>query len=72
MRILSETTEFLLAAFNAAIEEGGSGRRARGFGPAQAVIPRACGGSSTPRLLGSIINVSGILGRPVKPGDDEL
>ena len=27
-------------------------------------------GSSTPRLLGSIIDVSGILGRPVKPGDD--
>jgi hypothetical protein len=27
-------------------------------------------GSSTPRLLGSIIGVSGILGRPVKPGDD--
>ena len=29
-----------------------------------AVIPRACGGSSTPRLISSIINVSGILDRP--------
>ena len=29
-----------------------------------AVIPRACGGSSTPRLIGSIIDVSGILDRP--------
>jgi hypothetical protein len=38
--------------------------------PCRAVIPRACGGSSTPRLLGSITDVSGILGRPVKPGDD--
>jgi hypothetical protein len=36
----------------------------------QAVMPRACGASSTPRLFGSIIGVSGILGRPVKPGDD--
>src|SRR5258708_15528127 len=27
-----------------------------------AVIPRACGGCSTPRLLGSFISVSGILG----------
>ena len=34
------------------------------------VVPCACEGSSTPRLLGSIISVSGILGRPVKPGDD--
>jgi hypothetical protein len=34
------------------------------------VILRACGVSSTPRLLGSIIGVSGILGRPVKPSDD--
>src|ERR1700719_2487278 len=32
--------------------------------------PRACGVSSMPRLLGFIICVSGILGRPVKPGDD--
>jgi hypothetical protein len=29
------------------------------------VIPRACGGSSTPRLIGSITGVSGIPGRPV-------
>jgi len=28
------------------------------------------GASSTPRLLDSITGVSGILGRPVKPGDD--
>jgi hypothetical protein len=28
------------------------------------------GASSTPRLLGSNSGVSGILGRPVKPGDD--
>src|ERR1700736_5267074 len=34
------------------------------------VVPREGGGPSTPRLLGSIIGVSGILGRPVKPGDD--
>jgi hypothetical protein len=34
------------------------------------VVPRACGVSSTPRLLGSIADASGILGRPVKPGDD--
>ena len=38
--------------------------------PLTVVIPRACGVSSTPKLLGFIINVSGILGRPVKPGDD--
>ncbi len=48
----------------------------------QAVIPRhrvspsaspmtgSSGVSSTPRLLDSITGVSGILGRPVKPGDD--
>jgi hypothetical protein len=30
----------------------------------KAVILRESGGSSTPRLLGSIISVSGILGRP--------
>jgi hypothetical protein len=34
------------------------------------VIPRVCGVSSTPRLLDSITVVSGILDRPVKPGDD--
>ncbi|MDD1533110.1 hypothetical protein C7U89_07335 [Bradyrhizobium sp. WBOS4] len=34
------------------------------------VIPREGGESSTPRLLGSSRAVSGILGRPVKPGDD--
>jgi hypothetical protein len=32
---------------------------------------RASGVSSTPRLLGSITDVSGILDRPVKPGDDD-
>ena len=32
--------------------------------------PGLTGRSSTPRLIGSIIDVSGILGRPVKPGDD--
>ena len=31
------------------------------------VIPRACGGSSTLRLIGSIIDVSGILGHPPEP-----
>jgi len=36
----------------------------------QLVIPRAGGGTSTPRLHGSIITASGILDRPVKPGDD--
>ena len=34
------------------------------------VIPRESGGPSTPRLLGSIAGVTGILGRPVEPGDD--
>src|SRR6478672_5047304 len=34
------------------------------------VIPRASGGSSMPRPLDSISGASGILGRPVKPGDD--
>jgi hypothetical protein len=29
------------------------------------------GVSSTPRLLGSITDASGILDRPVKPGDDD-
>ena len=33
--------------------------------------PGLTGRSSTPRLLGSIIDASGILGRPVKPGDDD-
>jgi hypothetical protein len=37
---------------------------------AETVILRESGVSSTLRLLGFIINVSGILGRPVKPGDD--
>ena len=32
--------------------------------------PGLTGRSSTPRLLDSIASVSGILGRPVKPGDD--
>src|SRR5260370_10755149 len=32
-------------------------------------MPRACGISSTPRLLDSITAVSGILDRPVKPGN---
>jgi hypothetical protein len=33
-------------------------------------MPRESGASSTPRPIGSIAGVSGILGRPVKPGDD--
>jgi hypothetical protein len=33
-------------------------------------MPREGGASSTPRLLGSIIGVCGILDRPIKPGDD--
>jgi hypothetical protein len=36
----------------------------------QLVIPREGGGSSTPRLHGSITLVSGMLGRPIKSGDD--
>jgi hypothetical protein len=32
--------------------------------------PGLTGRSSTPRLLDSIAGVSGMLGRPVKPGDD--
>jgi hypothetical protein len=31
---------------------------------------RACGASSTPRPIGTSTDVSGILDRPVKPGDD--
>src|SRR5262245_41733330 len=34
-------------------------------------MPRAGGASSTPRLLDSSRAVSGILGPPVKPGDNE-
>ena len=34
------------------------------------VVPAKSGESSTPRPIGSISGVSGILGRPVKPGDD--
>jgi hypothetical protein len=45
---------------------GGVGTTGRGHGPAhpQIVIPRACGGSSTLQLIGSIAGVSGILDRP--------
>src|SRR5690348_13491010 len=35
-----------------------------------AVVPREGGGPSTPRPLGSNVDVSGVLDRPVKPGDD--
>jgi hypothetical protein len=35
------------------------------------VIPREGGESSTLRLLDSVTAASGILDRPVKPGDDE-
>jgi hypothetical protein len=42
----------------------------RGAKLTTAVVARESGRSSTPRLLDSIINVSGILGRPVKPDDD--
>jgi len=38
--------------------------------PPAAVMPRAYGASSTLRLLRSSTGASGILGRPVKPGDD--
>jgi hypothetical protein len=38
--------------------------------PQKVVILRESGGSSTLRPFGSITDVSGILGRPVKPGDD--
>jgi len=33
-------------------------------------MPREGGASSAPRLLGSSIAASGILDRPVEPGDD--
>jgi hypothetical protein len=46
-------------------------RRRLSVAPRKAVVPRESGVSSTLRLLGSIIAVSGMLGRPVKPGDDE-
>jgi hypothetical protein len=55
-------------------DEGGrraaevSGRKAVERPPL--VIPRACGVTSTPRPLGFYCVVSGILDRPVKPGDD--
>src|SRR5258708_7564287 len=38
--------------------------------PQQVVTLRERGGSSTPRRHGSITTAAGILGRPVKPGDD--
>ena len=38
----------------------------------QLVILRESGGSSTPRPFDSIATASGILGRPVKPGDDHV
>src|SRR5262245_19315019 len=38
------------------------------YGPSSSPRMRA---SSTPRLIDSIIDISGILGRPVKPGDDK-
>jgi hypothetical protein len=41
-----------------------------GAAPPNAVMPRESGASSTPWLLGSIIDFSGILDRPVKPDDD--
>jgi len=45
-------------------------RRDVHLAPPTAVVLRESGGPSTPRLIGSIIGASGILGRPVKPGDD--
>jgi hypothetical protein len=48
-----------------------AGNDVDGAAPHNAVILRESGGSSTPQPVGSIINVSGILGRPVKPGDDD-
>src|SRR5258707_393330 len=44
--------------------------RERGLLSPSAVMLRASGASSTPRLLDFNIGVSGILDRPVKPGDD--
>jgi hypothetical protein len=38
--------------------------------PQQVVILRESGVSSTPLPIASIVDVSGILDRPVKPGDD--
>jgi len=37
---------------------------------AAVVVLRESGGPSTPRLLGSIADVSGIVGHPVEPGHD--
>src|SRR6478672_12255264 len=48
-----------------------SSLRAQAAAPPSTVIPRASGVSSTPRPFGSITDASGILGRPVKPGDDK-
>src|SRR5439155_13470004 len=39
--------------------------------PSASPMTGSSGVSSTPRLLDSITGVSGILGRPVKPGDDD-
>jgi hypothetical protein len=44
--------------------------RMRMCASSSAVMPRECGASSTPRLPGSSTAVSGILDRPVEPGDD--
>ena len=45
--------------------------RERRVTPPFAVMPRECGAPSTRRPLGLITSVSGILDRPVKPGDDD-
>jgi hypothetical protein len=45
--------------------------RERGLAFPSVVMPRACGASSAPRPLRSCMDVSGILGRPVEPGDDD-
>jgi len=39
--------------------------------PSASPMTGSCGGPSTPRLLGSIAGVSGMLGRPIKSGDDD-
>jgi hypothetical protein len=40
--------------------------------PPKSPLYPAHAGSSTPRLVGSITDVSGILDRPVKPDDDDV
>ena len=59
---------------NRANDEGDDTKRAviprHRVSPSASPMTGSSGVSSTPRLLDSITGVSGILGRPVKPGDD--